>query len=116
MRRVRCSGERVVVNWRDDLRRVADAVPPDQVSDAIGELEALKSRLWARLLIPIAAPTNHDPANRYLRPREVAELLGVNTRWVYRHSRELGGVQLSDRTLRFPITNVHAFAEAHASP
>ena len=104
------------MNWRDDLRRLAEAVPPDQVADAIGECEALKSRPLARLLIPNAAPTNHDPADRYLTPREVAELLGVNIRWVYRHSRELGGVKLSDRTLRFPTTNVHAFAEANASP
>ena len=43
---------RTAMTWRDDLRAIAEAIPPDQVTDAIGECERLKAVLWTRLLPP----------------------------------------------------------------
>ncbi len=40
------------MNWRSELEAIIDAVPPDQVPDAIDECERLKAVLWTRLLPP----------------------------------------------------------------
>ena len=96
--------------WRDELKLLANSIPRDEVSDAIGELEALKSRLLARLLTPNGASAPESP-DRYLTPQDVAKLLKVDVRWAYRHRRELGGVSLSDRCLRFPAAAIAAYLE-----
>jgi len=68
-----------------------DALPIERVPAAIAQLAA-------RLLItPAPAPTGPD----LLTVEEVAQLLKVGPRYVYRHQKVLGGVRVSDRKLRF---------------
>lgn len=75
----------------------------------IGEAEALRARLWARL--QTASATHPAPAgppraqpDRLLTADEAAERLGVNRRWVYRHADSLPFTRrLSEGTVRFSL-------------
>jgi excisionase family DNA binding protein len=78
---------------------VLDSIPLTQVPAAI-------ARLAARLLQESAPSEEDDPL---LTPEQVAELLGVDKRFVYRHSDQLGAVRLSSRALRFPRSAVERF-------
>ena len=91
------------MNWRSELEAIIDAVPPDQVPDAIGELEAAQARLLTRLLVPA------NGSEAYLTATEVSEMLKVDRRWPYRHADELGAVHLSDRCVRFPRSKVERY-------
>jgi len=90
-----------------DPERVAD-LDPAALPGLIGEVEALKARLWARLQAAGAAVTvSPDPkatpgADRLLTATEAAERLGVNARWLYRKADSLPFTRkLSQGTLRF---------------
>lgn len=89
----------------DRLRAaIADAEPVE----ALGALEQLRAELWARLTAP---PNGPGPeVEEYLTPGQAAERLKVDPRWVYRHARKLGGVRLSDRTLRFTVAGIDRYA------
>ncbi len=84
-----------------------EAVQPAALPALIGEAEALKARLYARLQAtatppPAPAPNGDGTAKRLLTADEVAERLGVDRRWVYRHADELPFTRrLSEGTLRF---------------
>lgn len=47
------------------------------------------------------------PADRGLTAVQVAERLGVSTRWVYAHADKLGGKRLSGRLVRFPESAIN---------
>ncbi len=74
------------MNWRAELEAVIEAIPPDQVEDAIGELERSKAALYSRLFNGSTAPTLEP----HLDVEEVAALLKVSERWCYRHAAKLG--------------------------
>jgi hypothetical protein len=100
-----------------DPERVAD-LEPAAVPALVGELEALKARLWIRLQVP--TPTAPSPAtnggpDRLLSAEEVAERLGLldregnpDRRKVYRRAdswpftRRVGGgtLRFSEKGLR----------------
>lgn len=87
-----------------DSERVAD-VHPSEIPALIGEAEALRARLWARL--QAAAPTP-PPRQTKARPetlltvQQAAERLAVTTRWLYRNAGKLPFTRrLSAGTLRF---------------
>ena len=80
--------------WRERLRELVASVPPDDLDAAIGELEAGKARLYARLLAN-GRPSEEvvsDPYN--LTAEVVAEELGLTPKWCYSHRRELGGKRI----------------------
>lgn len=90
-----------------DPARVQD-VQPDAIPALIGETEALRARLWARLqavsapAAPAPTPSTNGRPDRLLTAQEVAERLGVNRRWIYRKADSLPfKCQLSEGTLRF---------------
>jgi predicted DNA-binding transcriptional regulator AlpA len=90
-----------------DPARVED-VQPDAIPALIGEAEALRARLWARLqavsapVAPTPAPNANGKADRLLTAQEAAERLGVNKRWMYRKADSLPFTcRLSEGTLRF---------------
>jgi excisionase family DNA binding protein len=90
-----------------DPARIADVAAAD-LPALIGEAEALRARLWARLQATSAQPTTPAPAvngngaDRLLTVDEAADRLGVSRRWVYRHVKALPFVRrLSGGTLRF---------------
>lgn len=89
-----------------DPERVSD-VPVAAIPALIGEAEALRALLWARLQAPPASKAKSSTGggpDRMLTAEEVAERLGVSKRWVYRQ-QESGhlpfAVRLSENTLRF---------------
>jgi predicted DNA-binding transcriptional regulator AlpA len=80
-----------------DLIRSPDsiaALSPEAVIALLGELETIRAQLWARLLASPNSPATAaaEEADRLLSAKEVADLIGVSVRWVYRHQR------------RFPFT------------
>jgi excisionase family DNA binding protein len=83
-----------------------DSLNPDTLPGLIGEAEALKARLWARLQTaafpgPVAAPSKAGP-DRLLTVVEAAERLGVSKRWIYRRVDSLPfAKRLSEGSLRF---------------
>ena len=98
------------MNWQDDLRRIAEAVPADQVPDLIAELARLDVLARQRL----APQDNGAPPpqpEKYLRAKEVALKLSVSTKWVYAHQRQLGGTRL-DGALRFSANAVRRYLAA----
>jgi excisionase family DNA binding protein len=92
-----------------DPERVAD-LDPAAIPVLIGEAEALRAALWARLQAGVvqAAPAPIPDANggpdRFLKIQETADRLGVDRRWVYRQAKA-GKLpfarKLSGGTLRF---------------
>jgi predicted DNA-binding transcriptional regulator AlpA len=91
------------------------SVPRQAIPAILGELEALRVGLLARLLTqPTTATSPSDPGeksatpDRLLRPAEAAALLGVTTRWLHRHHRTLPFARkLSHRALRFDEAGLH---------
>ncbi len=104
-----------------DPSRVAD-VAPQALPALLGELEALRSTIWAQLqaaaVLPPgpATPTqqrnDHPGADRLLTVTEVAIRLGVDRRWVYRRADALPFTRrLSRGTLRFSERGLERWQE-----
>lgn len=91
-----------------DPERV-EAVAPGDVPALLGQLEAVRARLWQRLQAagaPAAAaapaPGGNGKPDRLLTADEAASRLGVSRRWMYRHADTLPFTRRLDRgTLRF---------------
>ena len=92
-----------------DPSRVRD-VAPDALPALIGEVEALKALLWARLQTgqsaanPAPAPSAKHPADELLTAKEAAARLGVSRRWIYRKAKANAlpfARRLATGTLRF---------------
>ena len=75
---------------------------------------ALHAGAMARLtLAGTASPAPASTADEYLTAEQVAERLNVELSWVYRHTRQLGGVKL-DGLLRFPRRRLEAYVARQA--
>ncbi|HUF77150.1 MAG TPA: helix-turn-helix domain-containing protein [Longimicrobiales bacterium] len=103
-----------------DPERVAQ-VPPEAIPGLIGEAEALKAALWARLQASSApqAPTptsnGNGKADHLLTAQQAAERLGVSKRWVYRKAESLPFTRrLSGGTLRFSERGLERWKELRA--
>lgn len=95
-----------------DPRR-AEEVPSEQAAALMANLAAAQLALAARLRTPApAGEAAGDPSepDRLLAPTEAAERLGVTTRWLYRHARNLPFTRrLSRKTLRFSQTGLERY-------
>ena len=91
------------------LERIA-RLGPEELEPFLGELEHAKAVVLARL----AAPTEREESagDELLTPDEVAAILKADRRFVYRHTKELGGVRLSRRRLRFSRKRVQRYVDA----
>lgn len=91
----------------DDLDR-------DELADVMAELERLKVRAWSRLHRP-EEPEVHggpDTDDRMLDVNEAADILGVETRWLYDRSDDLPFARkLAPRTLRFSERGIYRWLE-----
>jgi excisionase family DNA binding protein len=83
-------------------------VPAEALPALIGETEALRARLWARLQAPAPAPapvparTNGGEPDTLLKAEQAAERLGVSKRWMYAHADTLPFTRrLTGGTVRF---------------
>jgi excisionase family DNA binding protein len=63
-----------------------DAVPLEEVPEAIGALEAAKARLWARLVVGQEHPASRAPSVA-LDIDEVVRRTGMSRPWLYREAR-----------------------------
>jgi excisionase family DNA binding protein len=105
-------------SWRQSIRAIAEAIPPDEMADAIGELEAAKAQLYARLLNGRASSEAQSTGqhakgtepDRLLTVEEAAVLLGVTPRWLYRNADSLPFTRrLGARTLRFSEKGIQRY-------
>jgi len=79
-------------------------IPEDVIPALLGELEALRVRLLARLLAAHWPPRTSDqsPPDRLLTTQEASELLGVSPRWLSRRASKLPFTRrLSRKAIRF---------------
>ena len=107
-----------------DLARLAadpeciNDLGPEKLPALIGEAEALRARLWARLqaaALPAAdpGPKKGGGPDRLLTAEEAAEQLGVDRRWVYRKAGDLPFTKrLSSGTLRFSERGLRRWMES----
>jgi hypothetical protein len=100
--------------WRDELRRLIEAIPDGEVDQGIGELEAGKARLYTRLLKPAEeedrrAAASADPYN--LTVYDVGPMIGLKPKTCYNHRQELGGKRIGSR-VRFSKRGVERYLAA----
>lgn len=85
----------------------ASSLPRGELPEILGQLERLRAALWATLATPpangsVAQPEAAGDQDELLNVPELAEVLHVDERWVYRRADSLPFTKrLSDRTLRF---------------
>jgi predicted DNA-binding transcriptional regulator AlpA len=81
------------------------ALPRDDVPELLGELERVRTRLWAHLLRYRDEQQQTERLSsddRLLTATEAAQLLGVTAKWLYRHHRYLPFARrLSRKVMRF---------------
>jgi excisionase family DNA binding protein len=97
-----------------DPARVAD-IDPAAIPALVGELEALKARLWVRLQAPAAvvAPSRNGDPDHLLTAKEAGSRLGVDKRWLYRHADELPFTRrLTGGTVRFSARGLERWKES----
>jgi len=98
-----------------DPSRVRE-IDPEVVPELLGELEAVRAALWARLHVPAApVPAQVDPdrGDPLLTAAEAAERLAVSKRWIYRQASGLPFTRrLSDGTLRFSSKGLERWKKA----
>lgn len=87
----------------NDVLAALDAIPRGDVAAAIAYLAA-------RAMAPDDRPDTTEGSGALLDVAAVAERLHVSRRWVYTHSRALGGRKVG-RFLRFRVDRVDAYAE-----
>ena len=80
-----------------------DAIPREDIPAALVHLSA---RLLSEAIPQPPAPDD------LLTPADAAQLLGVDVRFVYRHKKELGGLKLSRKRLRFSRRKVQRWLDA----
>lgn len=100
-----------------DLERL-EALPASEVPGLLGELEAVRAALWAKLhnpvITPVAVPEKKESTgpDRLLDAAEVAGRLGVSKRWVYRKAPTLPFTKkLSTGTVRFSERGLQRWQE-----
>jgi excisionase family DNA binding protein len=92
------------------------AVAPQDVPALLAELEALRARLWTRLLATdTVPPADARQPDRLLTPAEAAAVLSVPLRWIYRHHNQLPFTRrMSRKRLRFSEAGVQTWiADRH---
>ncbi len=102
----------------DDLARdpsLADTLPAAAVAALLGRAQITTAALHARLL-SIASeshgPSPRTPADRTIGADEIAAILGVNRRFVFRHAKELPFIRrVSRKALAASETAVRRWRE-----
>ena len=101
-----------------DPERIA-SVRPESIPPLLGEVEALKARLWAQLQAsavpaqPAPSPPKNGTKDRLLTANEAADALGVSRRWMYRKADSLPFTRrLSGGTLRFSSRGLTRWQES----
>lgn len=97
-----------------DPERIAN-LDREDVPDLLSALESVRARLWSRLSRPPAAaesPGNGANPDQMLNAEQVAEILEVDTRYVYDHADDWPFTRrISARTLRFSETGLYRWLD-----
>ena len=97
----------------NDLDRVLadlDRLSTEAVPEAIGQLEAAKARLWARLTLPVPTAPALDGPDTTVDVREAARLLAMSPGWLYRNARRLPFTRrVGTRALRFSVAGIRRY-------
>lgn len=102
-----------------DPDRLEDT-PLEELPDLLAELERLRAEVWTRLMAPVSAPTGDedrpDP-DQLLDAEAVADILDVNTRYVYDHAEDWPFTRrISSRKLRFSERGLYRWLNTRACP
>jgi hypothetical protein len=82
-------------------------LPVEAIPSLLGELERLRTTLWARLIQPGNSESQNHPTDMLLTAEQAGPILGVTPRWLYRHAPKLPFARrLSRKTLRFSETGL----------
>ena len=101
----------------DLLATLEQALQTAALSDCpsiIGQLEALKATLWARLVHPNGMTSQPVPTE-YLTVEQVCKEFHVTPEWLYRHKRKLPHSQPTRKQLIFPATALRRWFAARKS-
>jgi predicted DNA-binding transcriptional regulator AlpA len=94
----------------DRLLADIDRLPADQLPDAIGALESVKARAWARLVRPESMEASPQDADQTVNVQDAARLLGMSPTWVYRHADTLPFTRrVGRRALRFSVAGIRRY-------
>jgi len=101
-----------------DRPELITSIPLDTIPAILGDIEAFRIRLLARLITSQTPATPPDEkaqsTDRLLDPAQAAALMGVKIRWLYQHHRTLPFARkLSPRTLRFDEAGLHRWVARH---
>jgi predicted DNA-binding transcriptional regulator AlpA len=91
------------------LPELVATLPLAEVPALLGELEAIRVRLLARLLAQRCGPPQRDdgPEDQLLTPAATAKQLGVTVKWLYRNRHRLPFTRrLSRKAIRFSSLGV----------
>lgn len=103
-----------------DLRARGEALSAEALPAFIGELEALKTRAWVRLMAGSPAGGNGQPeapaaGDRLLTVEEAAQQLGLSRDYLYRHAKTLPfTVRVGPRQLRFSLRGIERYIRQRA--
>jgi predicted DNA-binding transcriptional regulator AlpA len=97
--------------------QLAATIPAAEVPSLLGELEAVRVRLLARMLRHLVEPPQPEATadDHLLTPAATAKQLGVTVKWLYRNHHRLPFTrQLSRKAIRFSSLGVERWlAQQH---
>ncbi len=93
---------------------LADHVGVAEVPALLAEIEALRARLWGRLVAANGAGQHPGQADRRLNVEEAASKLGTSRDWLYRHARSLPFTVRIGRTLGFSELGIERYLRHRA--
>lgn len=98
------------------LEEAAGQIPSGKIPTLLGELERLRTCLWARMVTPSADGKSQTLAeDSLLTVQEAAERLGVSPDYLYRHARKFPfTVRLGPRQLRFSSGGIDRYIRNRA--
>ena len=86
--------------------RTALELPPDRLPKALGELEEVRSTLWARLTAP--APVQSPGYDERITIGEAARRLGLTEDYIYHHHGDFSFTRREGRKLLFSASGIEA--------
>jgi hypothetical protein len=90
----------------EEILKAARELPPEDLPDLIGRLEAVKATAWARLSAPQTTSLEHD---ELLDIGEAAKRLGVGRGYLYRNHQEYSFTRRQGRKLLFSARGLDAY-------
>ena len=94
--------------WRSALRALVERVPRDEIPDLIGELARAKALVETRLRAPAPTTGATSDGDAILNVQEVADHIGMSSKWVYNHADELGGFKVGS-ALKFSARGIRKY-------